>query len=109
MGNMFGMIRPIILMFWSIVANFLFCEFGESLTSQCNELNDVICQSEWYLLPVDLQRMLPTIMLTTQKPNILQGFGGVSLTREAFKAVRYYTSEYYKKIMKMMTDILSEY
>lgn len=87
MANMFAMIKPIILIFWSLVANFLFCEFGESVTSQCNELNDALCQCEWYLFPIDLQRMFPIIMLTAQKPNILKGFGGVSLTREAFKNV----------------------
>lgn len=75
-------------MFWSFAANFLFCEFDENVTSSFNELNGVICQSEWYSFPNDIQRMPPIIMMTSRKTNILQSFGGVALTREVFKTVR---------------------
>lgn len=86
---MFAVVSVCILMFWSFAANFLFCEFGENVTRKFNELNYIICQIEWYLLPIDIQRMLPFIMMTTQKQIILQGFGGVQLTREAFKTVSF--------------------
>lgn len=87
---MLAVVSIFILMFWSFAANFLFCEFGEQVTRKFNQLNDIICQSEWYLLPNDIQRMLPTIMMTTRKGIILQGFGGVELTREAFKTVSFF-------------------
>lgn len=87
MKNMFTVVSVFILMFWSFAANFLFCEFGENVTRRFNELDKTICQSEWYLLSIEIQRMLPTIIMITQKEIILQGFGGVDLTREAFKRV----------------------
>lgn len=86
------MIRLLILVFWSFVANFLFCEFGENVTSHFNELNDIIGQGEWYSLPINIQQMLPTIMVITQKQIILRGFGGIVLTREAFKTVRSFST-----------------
>lgn len=76
-----------ILIFWTFVTNFVFCEFGEHVTSHFNELNNIICQAEWYSLPINIQRMIPTIMMTTKRQIIVQGFGGVALTRKSFQIV----------------------
>lgn len=36
---------------------------------------------------IKLQQMLPTILMCTQDPMVLEGFGNVPYTREAFKRV----------------------
>lgn len=88
-ADLFEMVTLSILIFWSFVANFLFCEFGENVTSHFNELHNTLCQTEWNLYPIDIQRLLPIIMMSTRKEIILEGFGGVQLTRQAFETVSF--------------------
>lgn len=66
---------------------FFFCYFGESINSQFDELNDVIYQSDWYTHQLDIQRIIPTILIATQHPPVLKGFGNLVCTRESFKKV----------------------
>lgn len=63
---------------------FFFCEFGSQISGQFEELADVIYQSAWYSYPVNVQRLLPTILVAAQDPFIVSGFGNVLCTREAF-------------------------
>lgn len=65
----------------------MFCYFGENITNQFNVINHAIYGCDWYLFPHEVQRILPTIMVSTQRPLILRGFGNVVCTREAFKNV----------------------
>lgn len=41
----------------------------------------------WYLFPKDIQRMLPTVMIVTQKVIVLRGFEDFSCTRGSFQNV----------------------
>lgn len=77
----------IVQLIWSYVIFFLYCEFGERVTNEFLELDNVVCQWEWYLLPLNVQRMLPNILLITQTPVILNGFGEFFCTRDAFRRV----------------------
>lgn len=74
-------------MFWSFAFIFIFCYFGQSIRGQFNQLNDVIYEFEWYLYPVEIQRMIPTILIATQNTPSLKGFGNVNCTHETFKKV----------------------
>lgn len=87
-GNLVKLIEPCFLIFWSFALVFLFCNVGESVTTQFNSIHRTIYECDWYLYPNNLQRILPTIMVSTQKPVILRSFGNVDCTREAFKSVR---------------------
>lgn len=64
------------------------CEIGEKLCDSFNKISVVIDQLKWYLLPIKVQQMLPTIILIVQCPVALKCFGSVSCLREAFKKVR---------------------
>lgn len=97
------MVKPLILMFWSFVQVFMFCDFGRSVTDGFEALNDVILDSEWYLFPIEIQHMFPIIMISVQKGVALRGFGNIPCTREAFKNVRlfyvyHYTLQYFNRI-----------
>lgn len=83
------MAPPLVLMFWSIMMNFLVCECGEQLSTRFTALSDTIWHSDWYKYPIEVQRMLPTIMINLQQQTDLQGFGNVLCTREIFKKVRF--------------------
>lgn len=63
------------------------CEIVEKLSGLFNRIGDVINQFSWYLLPIEIKQMLPTIILTTQCPVVLKCFGSISCLRDAFKKV----------------------
>ena len=87
-GNFMELIEPFVLAFWSFAFIFLLCNFGENVTSQFTAIDNAISEFDWNFFPHDVQRFLPTIMISTQKPVIFQGiFGNVVCTRAAFKTV----------------------
>lgn len=63
------------------------CEVGQQITDTFNDINDKFEQLDWYLLPIEVQRMLPTILVGLQKPIVLGCFGIVSGSRDQFKKV----------------------
>lgn len=65
----------------------MFCHYGENVTSQFDTINYAIYDCDWYLFPNEVQRILPTVMMSTQKQMVLRGLGNVVCTREAFKRV----------------------
>lgn len=81
------MIRPCILMFWSFIHVFMFCDLGEKVSNGFDTLNESIFIGDWYTLPIEIQRILPTILLATQKPVTLRGFGNIPCMRQTFRKV----------------------
>lgn len=63
------------------------CEIGERFESKFNEIGNVIDQFKWYSFPIEVQQMLPIIILITQQPVTLEVFGSISCLRESFKKV----------------------
>lgn len=77
----------IIMLFWAYTFLYISCEFGEYVTSEFNKLNDEFFQSEWYLLPLEIQQRLPIFIASIQQPVEMHGFGNCVYTRESFKKV----------------------
>lgn len=71
----------------SFVLIFIYCEFGERVNIGCEEIYDVICQLNWYSYPIEMQRMIPNILIATEQSVIVKGFGNCSCTRESLKKV----------------------
>lgn len=46
-----------------------------------------IFHCDWFLFPMNIQRMLPVIIQNARQPVYFRGFGNVICTREAFKGV----------------------
>lgn len=84
-----GVLRFMVLLLWTNLTIFIFCECGQRVTNKFTEVNDIICQLNWYLFSIEIQRMMPNIMMITQRPVILRGFGNCYCTREAFKNVSF--------------------
>lgn len=74
---------------FSFAVVFMFCEFGEQLRRRFDEINNAICDLDWYTFPPHVQRMIPTILLSAQNPPELMAYGGVSSSRITFKAVSF--------------------
>lgn len=69
------------------MAFFICCEVGKRITNAFYELSNVIDQLDWYLLPIEMRKVLLMIMIDAAKPVQLIGFGRISSTRETFKKV----------------------
>lgn len=74
-------------MFWAFFQIFVLCDCGQHVTKKFIEVDNTIYQSDWYAFPDDVQRMLPIVMMGAQESVIIQGFGNLTCTREAFKKV----------------------
>lgn len=72
---------------YSLISLFMYCECGELLRVRFDELNDDIYKCGWELFPMHIQRLLPIIIINSQQPVLLWGYGGFSCTRETFKRV----------------------
>lgn len=76
-----------VLVFWSFVVMLLFCFLGEMVTHQFNMFNETLNNTNWYLFPNELQRMLVIFMSITQQSTLIRGYGNNECTRDAFKQV----------------------
>lgn len=81
-GTLFGGI-------WGVFLVFFACELSEMFNNKANEIGDAIDHLDWYLLPIEAQRMLPTVMIYAQKALYIKFFGKIACNREQFKKVNY--------------------
>lgn len=66
---------------------FIYCYFGDQMTSRFENIQSTLYLCQWYLLPNKLEKSIPMILRSSQKSIYLQGFGSNSCTRETFKKV----------------------
>lgn len=72
---------------WAFSLLGTFCEFGEMVTKQYDKFYDELCRINWYLLPIEIRKILIIVLIETQRPTIIKGYGNIPCTREAFKMV----------------------
>lgn len=73
--------------FWALSLLFVACELGQRYSNGFNEIGKAFAEVNWYLLPIEIQRMLPTIMIYLQEPNDFRIFGNISTSRKQFQKV----------------------
>lgn len=73
--------------FFVFLILFAVCELGERTGNIFIELDYEIGQLDWYLFPMNIQKMLPTLMANSQKPVVFNCFGSVACTRWQFQKV----------------------
>ena len=57
------------------------------MSSEFEDINDLINRFDWHLLPLEIQRLLPIIMANAQQPVGFQCFGSFICNRDTFKTV----------------------
>lgn len=72
---------------FGIALVFIACEIGQRLTDEFDEIKLTIDKFKWYLLPIEIKRMLPMIKANAQEPVPLECFGSIVCIREVFKNV----------------------
>lgn len=81
------LIQLCIVMFGTFSAVFLCCEFGQMVANHFDLFHNELCQCDWYLSPIEIQRMLLIFMVSTQQPAIFHGYGRIEGSRDTFKTV----------------------
>lgn len=79
--------------FFGLTTVFIICELGQRMNNDFHEIHNTIDRLDWYLFPIKIQRMLPTIIANAQQPILLECFGSITCTRETFKKVSYTDSQ----------------
>lgn len=75
--------------FWLIILTFIGCEMGQIMTNTFAEIDHEIGQWDWYLYPIEIQRVLQIIIPSLQRPVVLQGFGSITYSRITFNKVSF--------------------
>lgn len=86
-GDVIGIIQVVILIFGALCPFFLLCHFGGNVTNRFEKVGDDVYQLEWYNLPIEMQKQLPIIMASAQKPIYIRGYGDTRSTYFVFKKV----------------------
>lgn len=73
--------------FFGFALIYVVCELSQRISNAFSDICDAIDTYDWYLYPLELQRMLPLIILPIQKPVVIRCFGCVQCSRRAFKNV----------------------
>lgn len=72
-------------------------EIGQRITDAFDEIEYNLNQVDWYLLPIEIKRILPMMIANAQQPVSLECFGSIICSREVFKKVSmYYVNRIFK-------------
>ena len=82
------LLNTVFLGLCALTTVFVICELCQQISNAFEEFNDMIGQFKWYLFPVKVQRILPTIIINAQQPVYLDCFGSIACNRDTFKRVR---------------------
>lgn len=85
--NWTTLLISILRLFWSIFLIFLFCNYGQEVSTSFEELSDEFYQYDWSKYPHKIRSTLPTIIIMAQKPVFMQASGNSVCTRDMFKKV----------------------
>lgn len=62
------LVKTLINIAWTCFATILFCEIGDIITNQFDLYEDELCQCNWYLFPMKMQKMCRIFMVIVQQP-----------------------------------------
>lgn len=88
--NVFNSIIFVALFFdvsYAFGSVFVLCELAQQISEGFNEMNDVIGQFYWPQWPIEVQRLLPTVLAVIQRPIDFTVFGTIGCNRAFFKKV----------------------
>lgn len=86
-GNVMILLLPVFNGIIGLGTAFISCELGQRMADAFNQINSSIDESDWYLFPIEIKRMLPMVIAIVQQPVLMECFGSIKCTREVFKNV----------------------
>lgn len=79
---------PIYALNNAFMSLFITCEVFGRISSKFDDINDIMNQYEWYFFPLNVQKILPIILIYAQQPVNIYCFGSIACNRETFKKVK---------------------
>lgn len=74
------------LMYVLVYIGFM-CFFGDEVTNGFEVINDSVYQCSWNEFPLELQKLLPTMMIIAQNLVYVHGYMNTKCTREVLQKV----------------------
>lgn len=66
---------------------FVYCFMGSLTTEQFLGYSDIVYESDWYKMPIDMQKLLQFVIIDAQRPHIFNGFGIIDSNLTTFVKV----------------------
>lgn len=88
-SNLLETVALCVILVVTFICQFLLCEPCERMTMKFGMFVDELEQCDWYLLPIEMQRMYAIFLSDTQKPIKMRGYGGIKCERETSKNVQF--------------------
>lgn len=85
--NTFVILISLIYGFWAFIMVFFACEIAQRNSNATENIDYAVHRFDWYLFPLKLQRILPTVMMNTRRPIEIICFGSIACNRATFKKV----------------------
>lgn len=92
-GNLMPLLLLIVSGTFATVLVFLVCEIGQKIGEAFDKIDFTLNKIDYYLLPIEIKRMLPIIIAIAQQPVELECFGSIICTRDVFKNVSFFYKE----------------
>lgn len=87
--NLASLVTSLIVALWVVVMIFLTCESGERLTNQYDIFEYEYDQCNWYSFPLEIQRTLPILISSHQRPAMVQGYAHTVCRRASCATVTF--------------------
>lgn len=71
----------------SVVNLYLYCYADATITVDCLKYSEIICEIDWYLMPVDLQKYLILMIQSGHQILVFSGYDIIKLNLESFTSV----------------------
>lgn len=88
-GNMMGFTLAVVELTLAYTGLFLFCYYGDQVTSAFEDLHDFIYLSNWHYFPLELQRYMPIILMVAHEMVYMHVFAEVHCTLQTFEEVSF--------------------
>lgn len=59
------------------------------VTNQFDAFNEELCEVHWYWFSIEIQKNFLVLILDSQQPVHIRGYGNIDCTRDAFERVNF--------------------
>lgn len=81
------LIVPVFELSTTFVIVVVICELSGRLTYRFDDIDYIMTHFKWYLFPIEIQKILPTILINAQERVVIECFGSIPCDRETLKKV----------------------
>lgn len=85
--NLLEISSSLCVLLWMTMFILSLCEPGARMINALQMFSEELCRCDWFLLPVQMQRMYMVFLLDTQHPIKIKSYGNLTCERETSKQV----------------------